>query len=538
MLNKGKEGAFDELHFRWRGHGINIYDLSAAQAPFASATHELWLCQQGAGTILIDGHPCPIRKGQCLLFIPETRIEFVQGAGQTLHVHALSFEISSNGSANPGAKELAAFGNRAVTVHPLSAFITMMDMLFGLKTSCNGLDKFKRNIVLQELLHAFLSIASREEPIDSKNAVEQTMLYMQNHFQLPIKLSDLSAMACIGVRQYSHLFKQVAGCSPMDYLYRIRIEKAKKLLQTSSQDMFSVASQVGFRDEFYFSRRFKQQEGISPSVYVKNRQPRVIGLLYTSHLLALGVTPVGAPDYHLYQNDYVRLRLPDLQSFTWSPIDLEAVGAMKPDIILGYEHMTKGEYEQFSQIAKVVRIPWQSHDVYEQLTSVSAVLDMRQAARSWLSAHQEKVGRARKWMRTHIDGQPTCAAIVVERNAFRVAGDRNIGHTLYRSLPFIPPPPVQRFIDDYDGSNAFSEPRPFEKLAEYDADWIFVMVNAQDPQAEESFSRLVETEQWQSLSAVCNDRVAILPYSKWWMYSPLAVDGQLDDILAGLLLLP
>ncbi|WP_054026269.1 helix-turn-helix domain-containing protein [Bacillus sp. FJAT-28004] len=535
MLDERMDGAYDELHFRWRGHEVCCYDLSAPQAPFAAAAHMLWLCHQGAGTILIDGNPCSIRKGQCILYTPKTRVEFVQGAGQTLHVHALSFEISTSGRTNPGEEDLSKFGNRAVSVHPLSAFISMMDTLSGFKTSFTGLDKFKRNIVLQEALHTFLSIVSREEPIDSKDAVEQTISYMQRNFQLPIKLTDLSAMACIGVRQYSHLFKQVAGCSPMDYLYRIRIEKAKKLLRTSSQDMFSVANQVGFRDEFYFSRRFKQQEGVSPSVYAKNRQPRVIGLLYTSHLLALGITPIGAPDYHLHRNDYVRPLLSDIQSFAWSPIDMEAVRAMEPDFILGYEHMTTGEYEQFSQIAEVVRIPWQSHDVYQQLNSVSAVLDMRQVAQAWLYAHLEKVGRVQEWMRLHIGSQPTCAAFVIERDSFRVAGDRNIGHTLYRSLQFIPHPLVQSFIDDYNGTNAFSEPQPFEKIVEYDADWIFVMVNAQDPQAEESYFQFVQTERWQNLTAVRNNRVKVLPYSRWWMYSPLAVDGQLDDILAGLL---
>lgn len=525
LSNENMASAFDELHFQWMGHEVCCYDLSAAQAPFTVAAHMLWLCHQGSGTILVNGHPCSLSKGQCMLFTPESNVEFVMEAGLTLHVHALSFEIFSIDRTNSRETVFLKFGNRAISVHPLSAFISMMDKLSNLKTSINGLDRFKRNIVLQDMLHAFLSIVGRGEPIDSKDAVEQTISYMQNYFHLPIKLTDLSAMACIGVRQYTHLFKQVAGCSPMDYLYRIRIEKAKKLLKTSSQDMFSVASQVGFRDEFYFSRRFKQQVGVSPSVYVKNRQPRVIGLLYTSHLLALGITPIGAPYYHLHRNDYVRSRLFDIKPFAWSPIDLEAVNAMEPDFILGYEHMTKGEYEQFSQIAEVIRIPWQSHDVYQQLNSVSAVLDRREVAQTWLHAHQEKVGRAHQWMRHHIGSQPTCVALVIERNAFRVAGDRNIGHTLYRSLQFIPHPLVKSVIDDYNGTNVFSEPQPFDKIVEYDADWVFVMVNEQDPQAEEAYCQLVRTEQWQSLTAVRNDQAKVLPYSKWWMYSPLAVDG-------------
>lgn len=520
----------DRLRFGWIGLETAIFNLSASLASFVPSCYTLWLVHQGTGAIIVDGRPLSIRKSHCLLFTPGTRVEFVHSPGQMLHVYALSFEVHADTGAAPEDDVLALSSNRAVSVHPLPKFIAMMDALGDFGPACAGLDKFKRSIALQELLYHFLVQAFAEQPVNSKEAVEQTIAYMQEHYKRPLKLSDLSVMACLGVRQYCHVFKQVTGASPMDYLYRLRIEQAKKLLRVSSLDMLSVANQVGFKDEFYFSRRFKQQEGVAPSVYVKNRRPRVIGLLYTSHLLALGITPVGAPDYHLFRNEYVQSYLPAIQSFGWSPCDMEAIRRLEPDLILGYEHLTPGEYEQFSQIAEVVRIPWQSQDVYQQLDSVSVALDMRHMCRDWLDRHQEKAARKRERLCAVIGSRETCAAFVIEDGSFRVAGDRNIGHVLYRALQLAPHPLVQQHIDDYYGVNVYSDPLPFPELGRYDADRLFIMVDSRDDRAEAAFRKLRQTEQWRSLTAVRQGRIHILPYDRWWMYSPLAVDGQLDDV--------
>ncbi|MHA7966934.1 AraC family ligand binding domain-containing protein [Paenibacillus sp. CAU 1782] len=54
----------------------------------------------------------------------------------------------------------------------------------------------------------------------------------------------------------------------------------------------------------------------------------------------------------------------------------------------------------------------------------------------------------------------------------------------------------------------------------------FVMVNEQERGAKASFSRLGKSEYWRSLKAVRSGRVHEVPYARWWMYSPLAAEGQ------------
>lgn len=525
-----KSWPIEEMQFKWIGLDMHIFNLSQGYASVSVEDYTLWFIHQGAGVIDVDKQYIPIHKNQCILFAPGTRIAFVKNQAQILHLYAVTFSIFPNELENQYRSKWNFIANAAIAVQPLSFYMEKIESLSHLKMASTGLDKFKRNIILQEIIYQFLINACEDQPANSKEAVQKTIFYMEDHFQNNIKISDLASMASVGGRQYSHIFKQITGTSPMDYLHRIRIENAKKLLRTTSQDMLSIAHQVGFKDEFYFSRRFKQQVGLSPTVYLKNLQPRIIGLLYTSHLLALGVTPIGAPDYHLFKNEFVQPYLSAMQSFTWSPCDIEAIREMKPDLILGYEHMTPGEYKQFSEIAEVVCIPWQTQDVYQQLDSVAAIIDKRQQSQEWLDAHKIKIAQTRERIHSKMGNDHNYVALVIENDGFRIAGNRNMGHVLYHALQFKPHPLVQQFIDNYTGYNVFSEKFPFKELYLYDASIMFIMMDERNVNAKTAFLKLQQSEIWKCLKAVQQGNVHIVSFDRWWMYTPLAVDGQLDDI--------
>jgi AraC-like DNA-binding protein len=59
--------------------------------------------------------------------------------------------------------------------------------------------------------------------------------------------------------------KSLTDKSPVEILSEYRLNKAKKRLENSSESVSEVAYQVGFNDPLYFSRKFKEAFGISPS---------------------------------------------------------------------------------------------------------------------------------------------------------------------------------------------------------------------------------------------------------------------------------
>lgn len=75
---------------------------------------------------------------------------------------------------------------------------------------------------------------------------------------------------------YSHFrraFKGATGTSPGKYLRRLRLEKARRLVDTTSEPMKAIANTCGFSSEFHFSSAFKKQFGLSPGKWRSQSGP-------------------------------------------------------------------------------------------------------------------------------------------------------------------------------------------------------------------------------------------------------------------------
>jgi len=88
--------------------------------------------------------------------------------------------------------------------------------------------------------------------------------YMRQNFADPITLDQLAEVGCMSRRTLTREFREVLGSSPIDYLIRERIGRAKEMLEDSSMTISEVAYRVGFQDSNYFSRKFREVTGVSP----------------------------------------------------------------------------------------------------------------------------------------------------------------------------------------------------------------------------------------------------------------------------------
>ncbi len=91
--------------------------------------------------------------------------------------------------------------------------------------------------------------------------------YIEEHFTKVITLDELAGIANMTLRTMSRRFKQATGQSPGQYLQSIRLEHARKLLESSNAPLEDVVQQIGYDDLSSFSRLFKRECGLSPSQY-------------------------------------------------------------------------------------------------------------------------------------------------------------------------------------------------------------------------------------------------------------------------------
>lgn len=107
----------------------------------------------------------------------------------------------------------------------------------------------------------------RKEESQEERTISGITRYMQEHLAEEISLSVLAEEFHLNGQYISQLFKNEIGVNFLAYLTNIRMEKAKKLLLTTSLSIAEVSEQSGYGDYRVFTKVFKKNEGITPSQY-------------------------------------------------------------------------------------------------------------------------------------------------------------------------------------------------------------------------------------------------------------------------------
>jgi len=82
-------------------------------------------------------------------------------------------------------------------------------------------------------------------------------------------LNQLATACSLSVRHFSRGFRKSFGISAHQYLIRLRLERAKTLLATTTKSLAEVAHLCGFCDQPAFTRAFSRVERMSPSLWRK-----------------------------------------------------------------------------------------------------------------------------------------------------------------------------------------------------------------------------------------------------------------------------
>lgn len=100
-----------------------------------------------------------------------------------------------------------------------------------------------------------------------RSEIRNAIRYMSNNLSHSISLQDAARAAGLHATYFSTIFKQQMKSGFSDYLNLMRIENAKSLLSEGDCTIQQVSDQCGFSDVSYFSRKFKQMTGVSPSIW-------------------------------------------------------------------------------------------------------------------------------------------------------------------------------------------------------------------------------------------------------------------------------
>ncbi len=138
-----------------------------------------------------------------------------------------------------------------------------------------NLNKYKKLTTAKEY---FLELIERIENIlelKRKNLTlsrtERAIKIIKQRYSDPnFTLKDIADEMFLSVSQFSSIFKEATNQTFVEYLTKIRLNEAKKLLKTTDLLIYEIADRVGFSDPHYFSITFKKYTGMPPGEFRKN----------------------------------------------------------------------------------------------------------------------------------------------------------------------------------------------------------------------------------------------------------------------------
>lgn len=109
--------------------------------------------------------------------------------------------------------------------------------------------------------------SARDGPRESRvaKAIAKAERYLVDHCREPVNIEALAREVGIAYSHFRRLFKEQTGYSPWQYVVRLRLGFARRILSSSEATLDDAAAQLGFGSGFHLSRTFKQTYGISPA---------------------------------------------------------------------------------------------------------------------------------------------------------------------------------------------------------------------------------------------------------------------------------
>ena len=98
-----------------------------------------------------------------------------------------------------------------------------------------------------------------------REQIARSVEFMKGHLSEPLKVATLAALVNLSRSHYTTLFRRVTGYAPLSYLNHLRMQHAVQLLNSTDVPIKQISDQLGFSEQFYFSRAFRKMHNHSPT---------------------------------------------------------------------------------------------------------------------------------------------------------------------------------------------------------------------------------------------------------------------------------
>jgi len=242
---------------------------------------EIAVIISGPARHILDGENVPVSAGDVLIVHPGA----VHAYDETAEMEIINlifdpsrlslplldgYSMPLFGKIFPDGKNLYHSANPAARLAPeeLTEAVRMIRKLEDeLKNPLPG--KLFLCLALFMEIIAYLSRKSGEQNSarQANFRIGDAIRYMNRHYAEPVELEKLAKIAKMSERSFFRHFHVSAGCSPIEYLMKIRLQHGCDLLINGNASIAEIAAECGFCDSNYFCKQFRRAFSVSPRTF-------------------------------------------------------------------------------------------------------------------------------------------------------------------------------------------------------------------------------------------------------------------------------
>ncbi|QKS47459.1 AraC family transcriptional regulator (plasmid) [Paenibacillus cellulosilyticus] len=549
----------EELTVRlWSVELFSSGDSEWLQQQQLNSTYALVVLLNGEGELVRNARTCRMAADTAYWCMPETTFRIVPAAGGQLSAAVIRFGLyrplddaldtydpdairSSNSTMAVSQLALVPVTTdrlpftccEDVFIEPAGQLAERCRSIYRSSRHEDGLLRWRAQSELYELLYEMLSAVRSRTRGSSLHALERVKEWMAEHYREDLSIERLAGIAELSPNYFADLFKKTYGISALDMLLEIRMAKAKQLMLRSDRKLRDIAHEVGYEDEFYFSRKFKKVYQLSPSHYLKQRIRRIAAYGCTAsigYLTPLHVVPHAAPLHPKWSGNYYQQMCADIpyhldayRNTSVSDENYVLLAEAKPELIVCTPNVNASEKQRLDHIASTLVLPEEGPFSWKAgLREVAAALGEQAEAERWIANYERRTSMLNKQVAEALNGESVLVVRMFGEGLFSYT-NQGIEDVLYNEMGVARP-------RAFPTAASLGERLTPEQLDEVGADHILLLI-CQESETLSYWHRLRQSAEWKLLESVREGRLKLIPSNPWREYSPAGVERLREEIV-------